>query len=147
MLTWAGLVDRVIEELLAAVLLLALQRPGRPGAILADLQERRRVRVQGPGGDARAMRDRVDVAGRALPDDARAKLALDARVAHPDLPLEHCSLKRRQCDVRVSVIVIAGGLSRHPAEHPDVEPGVLEHQPVAPAAAIAHDERLPEIGA
>ena len=62
-----------------------------------------------------------------------------------ELALEHDPLQRRQCDVGVAVIVESRRLAGHPAQDPDVQALVLEHEPVAPASAIAHDQRLPEV--
>ena len=97
-------------------------------------------------GSPRTVGDGMDVAGRPLLQDARAERA--ARCSAPRLGA--CARARTpwsavRATFEAAVVVVAGRLARHPAQHPDVEALVLEHEPVAAAAAIGHDQRRPQI--
>src|SRR5436305_9436787 len=68
--------ERVVEELLAAVLAFPAELAERSRSVLADVRQRRRVRVQRDRRDSRAVADRVDVAGFTRLDAAGDELSL-----------------------------------------------------------------------
>src|SRR3954447_17308444 len=112
--------DRLVDQLSAAVLGVAPEDAFVVHAVLPDLHQRRRVAVDGDCGHALGVRDRVDVARRALARVARPQLERCRAGREAELTLDHAALGDGDADVRGVVVVEAGRLAGHPAEHPDV---------------------------
>ena len=142
-----GGANRPVGELLAAVLGLAAQAPSRVGAVLADADERRRIRVDRDGRLAGVVGDRVDVAAGPGANGTRRSSGRARRcVPIARLPSSSSPWTQTSATLRAIVVVKAGLLARHPRQHPDVDLVVVVEQLVAPPVAIDDDERLPQIG-
>ena len=89
--------------------------------------------------------DRVDVAALPAPADARLHPDRLGVRADAQAALVQLALGADEPDRRLVVVVEAGSLTRHPRQHPDVDPVVLVQQLVAPSLPIDHDKGLPQV--
>ena len=114
-------------------------------AVLRDLHQGWRVRVDRDGRRALDVCHGVDVPGWSLAGYALAHLDVGRAVGESHLLFHNRAVNTDEANPRNCVVVIARALARHPHDQPGINPIIFIQKAIAAALSIGHHQGAPEI--